>query len=340
MVPLGSFAIRAVCPDVDLEVQHGFPVETRFGIPAFPMWHPARGIHEPKKMLGIREDWQRLRSYLHGTLRLPVDPYPTPHYRELTDPADLDELDPTLPLAGDTETTKRREPYCFTGSQSPGSGWLIRATSRPILERLGHLLRRWEAPLLFHNWLFDWPVVEAMGLRFPHHLTVDTMARVFHLGNLPQGLKALAYRELGMRMQDFEDVVTPHSTPRVLDYYRQAQRHTWEKPESSLEQDSKTGLYTLYQPQSLSTKLKRFFTDYGKNPEKDVFQMWEKNWVAEQAALEATCGEWPGLCISHVPFEQILYYACRDADALIRLWPILQHMQRRVRRASQEQWRA
>ena len=28
------------------------------------------------------------------------------------------------------------------------------------------------------------------------------MARVYHLGNLPQGLKALAFRELGMVMQE------------------------------------------------------------------------------------------------------------------------------------------
>jgi hypothetical protein len=142
-------------------------------------------------------------------------------------------------------------------------------------------------PILFHNWLYDWAVTEALGIHFPYHRIVDTMARVFHLGNLPQGLKALALRELGMTMQDFDDLVTPYSRANVLHYYEIARSMTWPKPEEELEIDSKTGLWKLYKPQSMNTKLKRFFTDYGKNPDKDVFQMWTKNWVNEQTLIEA-----------------------------------------------------
>jgi hypothetical protein len=165
------------------------------------------------------------------------------------------------------------------------------------------------------------------------------MAEVYRLGNLPQGLKALAYRELGMVMQDFEDLVIPYSREMVLNYYRLAQLHEWEKPAEELVIDDKTGLWKLYKPQSMSTKLKRFFTDYSKNPDKDVFLTWE-NWESQQAAIEDKVGAWPGMCISHVPFEETLQYACRDADALIRLWPILKHMQSRVRKVSQEHWRS
>ena len=90
----------------------------------------------------------------------------------------------------------------------------------------------------------------------------------------------------------------------------------------------------------LSSILKRFFTDYEKAPDtKDVFIMWEKNWVAQQAMMEDVYGPWPGKCITHVPFEKVLYYACRDVDALIRLWPVLQGMKARVRHFSQELWR-
>lgn len=178
-----------------------------------------------------------------------------------------------------------------------------------------------------------------MGIHLPYRYVVDTMARVFHLGNLPQGLKALAYRELGMTMQDFDDVVTPHSSLNVLHYYHIASTMKWDRPEEELVQDDKTGLWKLYKPQSMNTKLKRFFTDYSKNPAKDIFEMWTKNWVAQQSMIEAECGEWPGKCISHVPFEQTLHYACRDADALLRLWPVLKAMSRQVRHYSQEQWR-
>lgn len=337
LIPLGSFACKAVCPDVDLELQHGMPVNTAWGIPAFPMYHPALGIHEPKKMLHIRTDWQRLRSYLNGTLHIPVDDI-KPDYHEVMDAREIQELDPTKALAGDTESDRKRAPFCLTVSQSAGSARLIRANRRDILEELQRRLERWEAPILFHNWLYDKAVTEALGLHFPHRRLVDTMARVFHLGNLPQGLKALAYRECGMRMQDFDDVVAPHSSLNVLYYYELAKSMEWQRPEEQLVQDSKTGLWKLYRPQSMSTKLKRFFTDYTKNPAKDVFDAWE-NWEADHAQIEEKCGEWPGKCITHVPFDLALHYACRDADALIRLWPRLQHMNSRVRKVSQEHWR-
>ena len=117
------------------------------------------------------------------------------------------------------------------------------------------MLDRWEGPILFHNWLFDSQVVEKMGLVFPHKRIVDTMVRAYHLGNLPQGLKALAYRLLGMQMQDFDDLVTPYSTPLCLQYLRDALSHEWPKPEEQLERD-KDGNWKLYKPQSMGLRLR------------------------------------------------------------------------------------
>lgn len=339
LVPMGAFACRYVCPEIDLELQHGIPVDTRWGIPAYPMMHPARGLHEPKQMLHIRTDWHRLKSYLNGTLKVAIDEYPEPDYQEVTDAREFLSLDPTRALAGDTESTRKREPYCLTYTQSPGAGRLIRAERRDLLSHFQRYLERWRAPVLFHNWLYDWPVVGQMGLVVPPRTVVDTMACVYHLGNLPQGLKALAYRELGMVMEDFDDVVTPYSLENVLYYYRMAQTYDWPKPDEQMALDEKTGLWKLYKPQSMNTKFKRFFTDYGKNPELDVFERWA-NWGEAHAMIEAECGEWPGKCITHAPFEKVLHYACRDADATLRLWHLILRMRRNVRKFSQEHWRA
>lgn len=340
IVPLGAFAVRALLPDVDLNYQHGIPCDSPWGIPAFPMYHPAQGIHEPKKMLLIRTDWHRLRSYLSGTLRLPTDDYPNPDYREVTDAEEFTALDPTQPLAADTEYDRHGDPFCLTYSTAPGTGRLIRAGREDLLAEFGRHLPHWRGPLLFHNWLADKPITESLGLRFPEHRIVDTMSRVFHLGNLPQGLKALAFRELGMVMDDFESLVSPYSTDQCLLYLRAAQTYDWPKPEEETVIDEVTGLWKLYKPQSMSTKLKRFFTDYSKNPEgKDIFKAWD-NWETSQALIEATVGkEFPGLDIRHVPFPITLHYACRDSDATLRLYYVLQAMRRRVRRFSQELWR-
>jgi hypothetical protein len=178
-----------------------------------------------------------------------------------------------------------------------------------------------------------------MGLTFPESRIVDTLAWVFHLGNLPQGLKALAYRELGMTMQSWEDLVTPYSAELAMAYFGQAYTEgPWPKPEEQVVRDAE-GKFRLYKPQSLSTKLKRFFSDMKRGLVKDPFQAWE-NWEAHHAEVVEKCGEWPGRDIRHVPFQQVVGYACRDSDALLRLYYILLQMRARVRKYPQDKWRA
>jgi hypothetical protein len=345
IVPLGAFACRAILgADFDLETGHGIPIlKGCYEADVFPMFHPALGIHEPKRMLYIRTDWHRLRSFLAGRNIRRNDPFAgAEDYLEVTHESEVEALDPAQPLACDTESSRSQGPFCLTYSQRAGSGRLIKASNLGCVQAFQKRLQDWHAPILFHNWLYDWSVVEAMGLSFPHRNIVDTISLVFHLGNLPQGLKALAYRELGMEMEDFDDVVTPHSSAKVLDYYRRAQLVEWPKPDPQLIEVTERlmgSTWKLYKPQSMSTKLKRFFTDYRKNPAKDVFKMFEDNWVDHQAEMEALVGPYPGKCITHVPFDKVLHYACRDADALIRLYPVLLAMRKMVRKKSQEWWR-
>lgn len=338
LLPMGRFACDALLPDFDLELGHGIPLQSPWGIPAYPQYHPALGIHEPKKMSYIRRDWHRLKLWLRGQLKLAQDPYPEPYYEEITDVRTLRAtLLPFRPAAFDTESTRDSGPFCLTFSQEPGTGFLIRAARPDLLAALQSRLDEWTAPLIFHAWLYDASIVRKMALRFPTRLLVDTMARVFHLGNLPQGLKALAFRELGMLMEDFEDVVRPYSRARVLAYYQQMTTYEWEKPEPRLELDSKTGLWKKKQPHTLNTRLKTFFTYLKKDPNKDIFKAWE-NWEPEHSEIEAKLGHWPGMCISHVPFEKALYYACRDADATLRLYYFVKRLERQVRRTTQERW--
>lgn len=341
LVPMGTFACRAIFGEAyDLELRHGIPVDSPWGIPAFPMYHPALGIHEPKKMLYIRNDWEQLRRVLGHRYVAPTDPYAgVEDYQEVTSPTELlATVDPTVPMGMDTETKRGGAPFCLTYSQEPGTGRLIRAGRTDILQALNGLLQRWEAPILFHNYLYDYRPVGEMGLALPYRHIRDTMLLVYLLGNLPQGLKALAFRELGMTMEDFEDVVKPHSRENVLHYFRMATTEDWPKPEEELVLDDQ-GHYKLYKPQGMNTKLKRFWTDLGKNPAKDPFKMWEENWVDQQALIEGRIGPYPGMCITHAPFARVLHYACRDADATLRLWQLLRRMRRFVRKTEQSNWR-
>ena len=344
IVAMGVFANYVLDPTIDLELQHGIPVQTKWG-PVFPMYHPAGGLHEPKKMLHIRTDWVRLRDYLRGKLVLPEDRYAgIEDYREITDVSSIsgDLLGhEDLPLANDTESTRQRTPFCLTYSIKWGTGRLIRAERLDLLEEFQNHVNRWRGPILWHNWLYDSEVVTKMGMQYPHRLIVDTMVRSFHLGNIPQGLKALAYRELGMEMQDFDDLVTPFARPIVLAYYRAAYNEDWVKPEPFLYRDEE-GKWKMKQPQSMTTKFKRFFSDYSKDPDKDIFSTWD-NWEDSHKMIQERLGPFPGKCISYAweaDREATIRYACRDADSLLRLYPLLTRMRSQVRRKPQEAWRA
>lgn len=339
IIPLGRFACDAVLPGLDLELLHGIPQESPWGIPAFPMYHPALGLHEPKKMLHVRTDWDRLRKFLNGTLYLPVDPHPEPDYQEVEYEREIHEIDPTLPLGADTESS-REGPFCFTYSQQPGTGRLIRADRADLVKALDHKLSSWEDHILFHNWPYDWSVTEDMGLHLPYRRVVDTMELIYHLGNFPQGLKALARRLLGMVMMDFDDVVTPHSAKRVVEYYRMAYAEDWPKPDAQQVRDEETGGWKLYKPQSMKTKLSTFFTYLKKNPNKDVFEAWD-NWEDSHEMIETVMGPWPGKDIRHAAvadWPSVLRYASRDPDATLRLYLLVKKMAPLVRRFDQNLW--
>jgi uracil-DNA glycosylase family 4 len=344
IIAMGVFACLALGLDINLELQHGIPIQSRYGM-VFPMFHPSGGIHEPKKMLHIRKDWYRLRKYLRGELALPYDQYAgLEDYQEIEDSEQIyEELENRymLPLACDTENTRKNDPFCLTYTTMAGRGRLIRAGRRDLLDTFQNCLDGWEGPILWHNWLHDNKVTDKMRLVFPRHLIVDTMLRCFHLGNIPQGLKALAFRELGMDMEDFDDVVTPYSRPKVIEFFADGVNCDWPKP-PTYQQRAADGSLKTVQPHSVKSLLKLFFTHLSKDPNKDPFIMWDKNWKEHHRTIEQVIGrEYPGKCITHAAeadWPRVLRYACRDADALIRFYEVLRAMERRVRKFPQEQW--
>ncbi len=343
IIPMGAFA-NSLIPDIDLELHHSMPFDWLIGddigsYPVFPMWHPAQGLYDHKRIGMLRQDFIRLRKYLAGKLVLPFDDFSETMYMEVKTAKRLRmELEAymDLAIAIDTETTRKRRAFCTTFSVHPGTGFLIRADNEEVLREFAKFMRAWQAEILIHNSLFDIPILGQMGVTIPRKRLVDTMMRIYHLQNFPQGLKTAAYRLLGMEMQDFDDLVSPYSTSRVLNFLHEVNTHKWERGDEYLERD-KHGKWIYHKPQSVNTKIKRLFTDLGKNEKLNIFDRYE-NWTAEHEMIEAKCGEYPGKCITHVPFEKVLHYACRDADATVRLWPVIKRALSRQRRQPDYEW--
>lgn len=141
-----------------------------------------------------------------------------------------------------------------------------------------------------------------------------------------------------MEMMDFDDLVTPYSREIVLEYYRQAMCEEWTVPPTELVRSS-SGEWKEYKPQGFNTKLKQFWNRWAKDPQIDCFESWTANWEMHHREIERVQGPWPGKCISHVPWPRVIHYACRDADATLRLWPVIEHMASRVGLVTQEEYR-
>lgn len=113
-----------------------------------------------------------------------------------------------LPILGiDTEGTPE-DPICMTAASSTQRWYVARDHVPLFFATLDSGIK-----LRFHNVLWDWPVLWAMGAPRDLHTRWrwrDTMEMAYLRQTEPRGLKELAYRHLGLRMRSWEDVVMPH----------------------------------------------------------------------------------------------------------------------------------
>lgn len=242
IVPMGATAC-SLFPEIDLEAMHGIPQWGRLmqweGW-VFPTNHPAAGLHDSTMMTPLLEDFERLRELLETDdpeALIPVDEFPERDYEEVG----AEDLRAIL-RRGSGEYRRRGsgdllaldqenqdgEVYSVQVSMRPGEGWLVRAGDREGLKVLGEYIAkvregRVEATLLLHNAPQDLDWMEPLlKVEFPVWRLRDTMHEAYHQGNLPQGLKPLAYRLAGMKMQSYQEVVGEASREAVIDWMYEA----------------------------------------------------------------------------------------------------------------------
>lgn len=310
-----------------LDMHHGLGMgDVRLhGVHVVPIYHPAVGLHKTDMIGRLREDFKMLRTVLRGQGWKPAPPL---RYGVLQTKAEIAHaLSHSETLAIDTETTNNRSNrlWCTTFTTAPGEGWMVLRSNRIATLNLFHRLRTWPGRLVMHNAPFDRRVLYKAGCDLGSKLVHDTMLKAYELCSKPRGLKLLAYRRLGIVMTDFEDTVLPPSREVLMDYVGDAMSHdeVWQLPPSELVPDGKGGT-KKYQPQRISTKIKRMVTDWGKNSELDVFGRLA-NWTpGERAVLERVMGaKVPQLSIVHVDLDVAARYACEDARATWELDSVL-----------------
>jgi uracil-DNA glycosylase family 4 len=156
--------------------------------------------------------------------------------------------------------------------------------------------------IVYHNALWDWRVIEAMGVREPWRVPFeDTMERAYVRTCEPQGLKALAWKHLGVRMRDYDDVVRPH----------------WEEVVKAYAEGFVAG-HTRTEYRKLKrggvSKVGKIVVDDVAKPIKRV--------LANAETLAERLG-FPGPSLRFVPREEAEAYAVEDAVMTLRLREVL-----------------
>lgn len=258
-------------------------------------------------------------------------------------------------IAIDTETDEGR-PYSIQVSLSSGAGLMVlisdTKTLQRLVERINALVKRgWV--LVFHHALAD---LWVSNLGIDCSIFRDTMQELFHLGNLPQGLKAAVYRVFGYRMTSYDEVVTPHSKA-VLDHWLAEAVTYASETMSTLEPHPKgpspcptcgtkhKADMSVRKRHKAETTLRHTMNYLADSPDYDPwlppklekgvekFRLLGRPWLDE---VEQAVGRMPRRSIVHAPIAQQVGYACSDADWTGRLATWLEGERRRI---VEQEWR-
>lgn len=314
----------------DLDHDHGIPLFSNvlgWEGPVVPMYHPNAGLHDTAKMTPLLEDFERLKGVLAGTWAHPENLHPHPEYRLIQTLGDLKgqlyriaypaNIYQAPFVALDTERHGQTA-YSVQFSFIPGRAYMIRADEPKLLNYLSGWLAEEEAVL--HNAPQDLDWLDRMGIRVNRFR--DTMQEAFHLGNLPQGLKALAYRLLGIRMRTYIDVVEPHSRDALVHWMFTGLDHAEQVLQVTSYKQLKTKLKEIRKPSEVERALRRIIRYTLDSPSYDPWEKLEDTRAKDpdgMRSVESTCGPAPILGIGNVPLDEQIPYACGDADITLRV---------------------
>lgn len=321
---VGRIATRWFLGDVDMDAVHGVPCwskrECAADIIILPIYHPASGFYRPELAAYSQEDFMRFAFFLQN----PVKQLPLPDIRvveSLNAPYEIDG-------AVDTEGLEDR-PW--------GLSWSKDGRTTNVWIKKGERAPRLKGRITFHNALHDLKILRAMGIDTTNLDYDDTMVKLYLLQLEPQGLKAAAFRHLGLRMMDFDDVVRPHFNKVALDYLQRAAELKYQKPKPIPLADYTKRKWRLYKPWDAGRRVRSALTSWtkretalttGELEEDDKPIKLEKKWKDLGEDFQEQIGmkmdeEFPDFSIFCVPRPEAVRYSGIDAAATALLNPVL-----------------
>ena len=355
-VAASLFRHMATGAEIDLEKEHGYAYDCYYALPSghivwsgwlFPMYHPAAGMRDSRMMTYTVDDFRSLPEKLQ---LLKLGEYTQPasrntiqaSYSELHTVAEIGtvlEQYHDSPIAVDTEYDESvvdKTPVCLTFSGMPGDGFLVGAGNSLVLDELFQFIVQKRPILVCHGMAGDLATLARMGLPVanlvPRRLFC-TLQRASQLQDVSGSLKVLAYRLCGMQMRTYEEVVDPYCRAVGHAYaydwcqtFEEAYRFT-----HHLKSGPRKGEGEIRWMDTTPKDLKEAYNLIVKivrEPSCSPMGRWD-GWRFEiqQAVREAFGDEGiPARSINMIPRRELIDYACADADANIRIYPILRRM--------------
>jgi uracil-DNA glycosylase family 4 len=301
------------------------------------MMHPAAALREGSQLAWTQEAFEVLDAVLKNRGPEPVREHPPVKVWSDWDSYYRDVLSTWIgsDSAMDTEFDPRTgRPWGLSFAVDDERALVLRAADKHGLRALLAWLKARRPRVWLHYMLADLQPLRDMGIDLiALGLELkDSNLLAFHQQTLPQGLKALARRELGLEMRDYEDVVGPYeramadyllqvlgaTTPRS---FERRGKPTKSEPEGKL---LKPGV----EPASRLHKLvRRALSDY--NSDSALLRERWKNWEAEpKAEARAIAGVAPSFSLDLVPDAEADQYAGTDAAATVGIARVLEGMPR------------
>lgn len=323
VVTAGRHATRFFLGDVNMEMVHGIPhrIATPYPCVVIPVYHPDLGLHDTTNMSVIMADFIAVKDTMMGKLAIRevgvhVEPPPYHLLEDGEDPRPY--MDDTV--AVDTEAEDEHDnPWCLQFS-SGDTGHIIMATNHESLAMFHQHVVDPDVLTIIQNTLYDFKPMRLMGVAAAN--VVDTMIMAYLLQTEPQGLKPLTFRHLGVKMNEYDDVVGPYTQILALQYLLKVAEVTWPKLPPVLE--IKAGKAKARQPQTVNQRVNRILKDMAEGKEVDLYDRWFKMPPQDgRSMVEDQFGRLRKAFLKDVDREEALQYAGTDPWATYHIYPIL-----------------
>lgn len=227
IVLLGSTACKLTKGagiEINLETHHGRPQKVKGFMGVYdgwvwPTYHPALGLLKTDAMTPLLEDFELLGKWLRHRWMPPTYHSVPGNYSLIRHAGQMQTLRGAKQIAIDTES-HGGEPFSIQWASTPGHAYMALLTKEYgwAVKELAAIVKGKE--IVLHNAPGDLDLLEKAGIRVDKFR--DTMQEAFQQGNLPQKLKALAYRLFGVTMRTWEDVVAPASRDKAVGWMAEA----------------------------------------------------------------------------------------------------------------------